>query len=835
MKNILRDPKKIKTQLMNINEKELFLDSLKDLNIDISKFEQILKNINYEEINKKFYPEKKTAILSKEKSIDIYDNFIIVNEDLLQLFIDNFKINNNQIFHHIYGSNKNLIIINNSEQHTIIFGSIIKNESIFKLKYIFNFSSEEYLKKELEEIIKNYNSYYNYLNKELEHNNILPLFENDNIIGICYKYDINLLDKKGKNINYISYNISNKLVSDIKFYATYMKLYMKLNRKIIIDEKNCSEKCYLVDSKWINEYKVIYNYEKINQQLNKDKNILNILNDNNDNISLQKIYSIIARLPTDFIKEMNKKYNNENSSNININTNIKPNMILIKYYDYSQQKKEINIYDNFEILNQKIVELLKIENRLDNKNSSDYYICDDYIIINNNNFLINGNKYISMIGQLNENDNFMTKYLLIYDTNNEERYLHINTIKKDIKKYLNELQLLKKSAPITIGENYKIIGTIVELGEKNIKNIKDIFKHCPHIGLQNIGATCYMNATLQCFCHIEKFINFFKYSSQINNIIQNNKNNLSSSFKLLIEKLWPDNYDNNNNSYKYYAPDEFKNKISNMNELFKGIEANDSKDLVNFIIMTLHEELNKAENIFDHNNNSNNNNSNNNSNNSILDQSNQQLIFKHFMKSFTSKNQSIISDLFYSTICTITQCFNCHLKLYNYQIYFFIVFPLEEIRKFKNKNNNQVNIYDCFDYDRKITTMMGNNSIYCNFCKKNCNGFMFSYLVTGPEILILLLNRGKGIQYNIKINFCEVLNLSNYIEYNGTGFKYKLIGVITHIGDNSMSGHFIAYCRDPINEKWYKYNDAFVNEVNDFQKEVIDFAMPYLLFYQKIE
>ena len=49
-----------------------------------------------------------------------------------------------------------------------------------------------------------------------------------------------------------------------------------------------------------------------------------------------------------------------------------------------------------------------------------------------------------------------------------------------------------------------------------------------------------------------------------------------------------------------------------------------------------------------------------------------------------------------------------------------------------------------------------------------------------------------------------------------------------------MSGHFISYCRDPITEKWYKYNDAIVNEVNDFTKEVINFAMPYLLFYEKI-
>ena len=259
-----------------------------------------------------------------------------------------------------------------------------------------------------------------------------------------------------------------------------------------------------------------------------------------------------------------------------------------------------------------------------------------------------------------------------------------------------------------------------------------------------------------------------------------------------------------------------------MNPLFEGIAANDSKDLVNFIIMTLHEELNKAKKI-------------NEDNDINIDQTNKQLIFNNFAKDFMDKNQSIISDLFYAINCSITECLNCHIKLYNYQTYFFMTFPLEEIRKFKNENNynnNIVNIYDCFNYDRKNNLMTGENSMHCNNCKINCDGSMNTYLVTGPELLILLLNRGKGIEFDVKISFEENLNLYNYIEYKNTGFNYKLIGVITHIGESSMSGHFIAYCRDPITEKWFKYNDAIVTEIKDF-KEVINFAMPYLLFYQK--
>jgi ubiquitin C-terminal hydrolase len=153
-----------------------------------------------------------------------------------------------------------------------------------------------------------------------------------------------------------------------------------------------------------------------------------------------------------------------------------------------------------------------------------------------------------------------------------------------------------------------------------------------------------------------------------------------------------------------------------------------------------------------------------------------------------------------------------------------------------NNTIKEVSITDCFDYDRKENRMSGENSFFCNVCGGLNEAIMKTNLITGPEVLIIILNRGKGIEFDVKINFFENLDLSNYIEKKETGCSYQLIGVITHLGESSMSGHFIAYCRDPINKKsWYKYNDAIVSDVSDFKKEVIDFAMPYLLFYQKIK
>jgi ubiquitin C-terminal hydrolase len=265
-----------------------------------------------------------------------------------------------------------------------------------------------------------------------------------------------------------------------------------------------------------------------------------------------------------------------------------------------------------------------------------------------------------------------------------------------------------------------------------LKSIEEEFIYPPLIGLQNVGATCYMNATLQCFCQIKKLVNFFKYHHSINDIIKkiyNRDESLTYSFKYLVENLWPSennkyiisHYNSQNSNNKYFAPYKFKEKISNMNPLFSGVAANDSKDLVNFIIMTLHDELNKApkKSLSD-------------INRFEVNQTNQLEILQNFIKCFANENQSIISDIFYGVNNTGTQCSGCNITKYNFQTYFFLIFPLEEVRKNKimqcqnqlmlmnqnmmnmnmnpflyqnflnMQNSNVVNIFDCFDYIKNL-------------------------------------------------------------------------------------------------------------------------------------
>ena len=604
----------------------------------------------------------------------------------------------------------------------------------------------------------------------------------------------------------------------------------------------------IVNSNWMNQIKTFYKFDLISNNLKSNKEIENILERNQENnsfklLNLKNIYKIIKQIPSNNFEKLNfksdKEYFNSNSYDVEVN----------------QVKKAENefffVYINFEILNKNIVQLFQTEINKNENNFSEIIINDKNIIINLPKNFYGFNQYIAMIGKVNDYT-FINDYILVYHHKYQGEKIY-KIIKNGLNEFLNKFQNNDFFAPIMDDDSDDVLGEIIKHNKKkysdnnfinkevDINNNdeynlnpphnrivlieKSFINNVPLIGLENIGATCYMNATLQCFCHIKKFVNKFKYSPGIIDKVRMNKKNLTAAFKLLIEKLWPDNY-NPNNFKSSYPPKNFKDTISRMNPLFQGIAANDAKDLVNFIIMTLHEELNEANNNIQNNN------------NIFIDQRDQQLVYNMFINNFKAKNNSIISNLFYAINCNITQCGGCPNQTFNYQTYFFIVFPLEEVRKFKFGDNylfnsNIVDIYDCFNYDRKINYMTGDNAMYCNYCKRNCNSSMQTILITGPPILILLLNRGKGKQYDVKINFVEFLDLSSYIQNFDSGVYYNLIGVITHLGDSGMSGHFIAYCRDPIYRKWYKFNDAIVTPVVDFKKEVIDFAMPYLLFYEK--
>jgi ubiquitin C-terminal hydrolase len=332
-----------------------------------------------------------------------------------------------------------------------------------------------------------------------------------------------------------------------------------------------------------------------------------------------------------------------------------------------------------------------------------------------------------------------------------------------------------------------------------------------------------MNATLQSFSNTKELRDYFL--KKFDKSDPNKK--MSNAFHEVILSLW-----NKNNNNKSYAPHNFKNVLSELNPLFAGIAANDSKDLISFLLERFHQEIN----IIDTKNINDNMISN-------ADQLNENKMFNIFSTDMMARYKSIISDLFYGILETKTQCTNCKRIKYNFQVYSFLEFPLEQIniyftnqgrrQNFNGQGNPDIDLYECFEHYESLLQMTGDNKIYCSECNSSFDAFYQTLLYTTPNYLILNLNRGKNAVYECKVNFPNILNLCNYV-VNKTNTVYQLQSVISHIGPSSMSGHFIAYCRHPQNNEWYKYNDSIVTKcTTQTQKEYLN-GMPYILFYKTL-
>ena len=51
--------------------------------------------------------------------------------------------------------------------------------------------------------------------------------------------------------------------------------------------------------------------------------------------------------------------------------------------------------------------------------------------------------------------------------------------------------------------------------------------------------------------------------------------------------------------------------------------------------------------------------------------------------------------------------------------------------------------------------------MHCNYCNKYFRSKLQTALFTGPEIIIIILNRGKDKQFKVKCKFVSKLNLSD--------------------------------------------------------------------------
>ena len=487
---------------------------------------------------------------------------------------------------------------------------------------------------------------------------------------------------------------------------------------------------------------------------------------------------------------------------------------LLQEIQKSNLVKEMKFKIKIDLRENKFI-LKKSQRNIDNNNEYDYLL--EFKISVNNLQNIDNNTEVGINNKINEEVN-----------------INNNQSKDDFK---NENKKLKNFMENNNNKVYNYNKNDILKNNNNVNNNNNNVNlyYFSTIGLNNIGSTCYMNSSLQCLIHVNELVIYFlnEYPNDNKILLNKNKNvksggEISKAFYNLIYSIYKIKGNTNNNcnllllnsktfqknklKINSLNPIEFKLKLGLYNSQFRNFEANDSKDLIIYLLTTIHEELNYL------------------GDNPPLkinqpSQLDQQLTFCYFNTIYNNQNLSKISTIFYGTYENTTICSQCKNIYYNFQKFECISFGMQKY------NKNCFNIYDGFKDNEQPQKLDGNNQFFCNICNKSCEGEIACKIFMPPNKLLINIDYGHNKKYKpSKIEFDEEIDITKYVHFNfGYKIKYKIIGVCSHYGSSGKFGHYIAYCKNRETNIWYQFNDSICKQIKNGEYKL---GSPYLLLYE---
>ena len=332
-------------------------------------------------------------------------------------------------------------------------------------------------------------------------------------------------------------------------------------------------------------------------------------------------------------------------------------------------------------------------------------------------------------------------------------------------------------------------------------------------GLKNLGNTCFMNSILQCLSATyplaEYFITlrFIQHVNPVNPLGMGGE--IAEEFSFLVQALWK-------GSYKSIAPKDFKRILSKFAPQFSGTQQHDSQEFLAFLLDGLHEDLNKVlkkEYIQEQDN------------HGVPDVKASQISWENHLK----RNDSIIVDLFQGQFKSTLTCLQCGFSSATFEAFMYLSVPIP--------GSSNVTLMDCVRQFTKAEKVSGSNSWFCARCKTHRESAKQLEIWRLPPVLLIHLKRfsfqGKWKQkLETNVNFpLSGLNLSPVTLGPLKPTPYQLFAVSNHSG-NLEGGHYTAYVRNAINQKFYTYDDSVVQNMatsNVMTKN------GYMLFYTSVD
>jgi ubiquitin C-terminal hydrolase len=289
-------------------------------------------------------------------------------------------------------------------------------------------------------------------------------------------------------------------------------------------------------------------------------------------------------------------------------------------------------------------------------------------------------------------------------------------------------------------------------------------------GIDNLGNTCYMSATLQCLVHTEPLKELFlsKVNSQGASVIQNGK--LTKAFGEVMRQMWQ------NPAKLYLQPKHIKKVIGCLDKRFKGFNQEDAQELLTYLLKGLHDELSEvSEKKY--------------INMTVDPDDSDEATSKKLWNLVQLSEKSKIFDMFYGQLKTSVTCPKCSFIEKKFEVFNQLTLPVTP------DVENEVDLQYC------LKQFMSNEitELICD----TCNEFSTTNVVSQktffklPKILVIHLKRfeAKNV-YNThqlskiitSVHFPSAINLSKY-QFSYENSTYDLYGYISHHGSSLNFGH----------------------------------------------
>ncbi|XP_006814000.1 ubiquitin carboxyl-terminal hydrolase 8-like [Saccoglossus kowalevskii] len=354
-----------------------------------------------------------------------------------------------------------------------------------------------------------------------------------------------------------------------------------------------------------------------------------------------------------------------------------------------------------------------------------------------------------------------------------------------------------------------------DVSAAQVRNLNPVFGNQGRAltGLKNLGNTCFMNSIIQSLANSTPLATYFIEGSYKYHINRENKlgrgGKVAEEFAVVINAIW-------SGHYRSISPRDFKLTVSKFVPQFAGYEQQDSQEFLLFLLDGLHEDLNRVKHrkYIEEKDNTH-----------LTDDQAAQLAWNNHKR----LNESIMVELFQGQFKSTLQCLFCQKKSVTYDAFMYLSLPL--------LSNNRCSLYDCVKNFTKLEKVGGADKWFCPKCKVHREANKRIEIWKLPHILLIHLKRFsyEGVwrhKLQTDVDFpINNLDMSSHVIGPKKRSSYNLYAVSNHYGTMD-GGHYTAFCKNAIRQKWYKFDDT---EVYEMPTRNVKSSAAYILFYTSIE